>query len=408
MTITPNAGLPNGGDRWFLPDELSKNLEDKYPGLSRDEAAEVLSAGWEFMRCLVPEFTSWERYLAMTRLLTINLVAEFRASAGDIAFGDLVCGYDIEELLGVVFGDTPVREEMSREYRGMLLLTAAKSGMSRHARLLSRLTEALANSPADYFRIRDCDFGSRFTFAGAMACNEVSGGWLSERENQILAEVAVGMYDAIAFHKHQAEGEICNVFAYSDPSLRPSVYRMYREALWALDTTWSRSVAKRCVVNFARYGGGPVHMLMRRYRFVENGLVVGLPESEGTVAAASQNVKLWHHLAPGSSQAGETEVAGSYYRTVMAGERKWLFPGLANLLGQSNAARCPSCRPPEAHRAEETAGFGGMRLCNGCRSEWDAYLRDFPSRLKEVLETPCPSPRSVEMFAMRKFDVRDT
>lgn len=87
------------------------------------------------------------------------------------------------------------------------------------------------------------------------------------------------MYNVVAFYKHRAEGETNS--AYVDPGLREEAFRKFREVLWALEVAWGKDPARRCVVNFLRPFGGPIHMMMRRYWFVEDGLVMGEQRRKG-------------------------------------------------------------------------------------------------------------------------------
>jgi hypothetical protein len=129
-------------------------------------------------------------------------------------------------------------------------------------------------------------------------------------------------------------------------------------------------------------------MTMRRYRFVEDGLTLGLPENERVVEETRRNVKLWYRLGPGASRVGDTGMADTYYRETMAREGRVMFPGLAEMLDRSDVDRCSSCRTRNAYGPDGVGEFGGVVLCDGCRSQWDGYLRDFPSRMKKVLERP--------------------
>ena len=58
--------------------------------------------------------------------------------------------------------------------------------------------------------------------------------------------------------------------------------------LWALGVVWADS-PRRHVVDFLRLFGGPINMMMRLCRLVEDNLTVGHPESEMVVAQTRQN-----------------------------------------------------------------------------------------------------------------------
>lgn len=116
--------------------------------------------------------------------------------------------------------------------------------------------------------------------------------WFDEEQLQILGEIGVTMYDAVAFFKHRSDGETNNTFAYVDPVVRGETYKRTREVLWAFDAVWGSSSKRIVVLNFIRPFRGPLHMMMRRYRYVEDGMVIGKAEDEEVVEQARQNYKL--------------------------------------------------------------------------------------------------------------------
>lgn len=366
-------------DTWLYPDELTDDL--KLSGLASGKVAEVLTCAWEYIRCVVPEFTNWERYLALCRLTIVGIVAEFRGELVDVISDRPILGYDLDELLDTLFGGTAVHDVMAREYRSFLLFTTEKARGETDSELLRRFVSALAYSPADYFRIRECDALARFYIAAAMACNDTTSDWPSDEEYRAVSEIADAMYDAVAYYKHRAEGEICNTFAYADPKLREQIYHGHREVLWALDATWARSPQRRCAINFARFFSGPIHMMMRRYRFVEDGLVVGKPETERVVNQTRRNVKLWYRI----DVASDTSVADARYEAVMAQQERLLFPGFAEMLNRPDEDKCPQCRHRNSYGAEAIGRFGGVELCDPCKTDWHAYLVTFPTRAKKSL-----------------------
>jgi len=56
--------------------------------------------------------------------------------------------------------------------------------------------------------------------AAALACNDFDGVSFTDAEWEILSEVGITLYDAVAFHKHRAEGETNSTFAYADYKMR--------------------------------------------------------------------------------------------------------------------------------------------------------------------------------------------
>ena len=187
----------------------------------------------------------------------------------------------------------------------------------------------------------------------------------------------------MAFHKHRAEGETNNTFAYVDAgTMRVDAFRAARELLWALDVAWTpTSPARRCVVNFLRQFGGPIHIMMRRYRFVEDGLVVGKAETEEVVSQTRRHFKLWNRVD--ANRRFEFEDGRARYEDAIAREGGLMFPGLAELLEGSDR-QCGSCRYRLSYGAEVTGRFGGVELCEACREVWCEYVRSLPLRASRV------------------------
>ncbi|MEU1984096.1 hypothetical protein [Nocardia sp. NPDC019395] len=375
MTKTPRI------DKWFYPDELEIDLEPY--GVQREKIAEIVTQSWELNRCIVPEFSNWDRYMALTRLGVIAYVADYIGRAIDVVDDGPWIGYDIEREFDILFGGSPIRDEMAREFRSAVLVMTEKSSERRSSTLYRRYADALSHSAADYFRLRDCDGMIRFYLNAAIACND-SDRWLTEDENAIIAEIAITLFDSISFYKHRAEGEICNLFAYADPELRATAYKACRETLWALDPHWSQTADRRCLINYCRYLGGPVHMLMRRYRYVEEGMTLGMPESEAIVDDARRNVKLWYRNDP----VAET-VSDQRYEAVMA-RPHLLFDGLADILDRPAAEKCHACERSESYGIGDVGKFSGVILCGQCRKNWGAYLEAFPDRARNILPLATP------------------
>ncbi|MFI6515589.1 hypothetical protein ACIBF1_08540 [Spirillospora sp. NPDC050679] len=379
----PTAHRAHASDRWFYPEDFRNDLSRT--DLPAATVAETLACGWEYTRCVVPQFTNQERYRALVRLVNIGIIAEFRGTMVDVVAGDRAVGYDIEELLDTVFRKSPGRQDMGREYRSFLLVTAEKASRRHDSELFRRYVDSLARSPEDWFRLRDCDALARFFIAAALACNDADDVWFSEEEFQLLTELGDALYDAVAYYKHRAEGETNNTFAYAGGDLRLECYRRYREVLWALDTAWADDAARRSTVNFLRYFGGPIHMMMRRYRFVEDGLVIGAPETDQVVDQTRRNFKLWYRV-----DADQTGLRDRQYDAVLAQRDRLLFPGFAEILERSQTDRCGRCRHRSSYGAQAAEQFGGVRLCDQCRDGWAEHLRSFPARAARVFSLPHP------------------
>ena len=364
-----------------FPQEIEDDLRDC--GLTEAERREVLNTAWEYVRCGIPEYTNRGRYITFVRLTALTTVAEYRGGLVDVDRildpEGVVLGYPVRRMLHELFAGTGVEEEMALEYASSLWGMREKTS-GRHSGLYRHYIEALAASPAAYFRLRDCDAQVRLFIAAAVACNDLSPDF-SEAEYQAMAEIGMAMYDAVAFYKHRAEGEVCNAFAYCGPDLefRTAAFAAARSTLWALDARWYGSVQGRCAVNLLR-NLPLIHMAMRRYRFVEDGLVVGAPETSEVVRAARAHVKLWYRTDAGTSQTRpEPESAAPSLESV----RSMLFPALAQAL--EPASVCPRCIHRASYGAAEEGQFGGVSLCDDCRETWRSYVSSSWARHEAVL-----------------------
>lgn len=363
-------------DNWYYPKEVANDL--KNVPLPHEFKREALACGWEYARCVIPQYTNWERYLAFVRVIIISIIAEFRGNLVDIAAGDNVLGYDVGEIIDTLFKGTPGHVAMGREFRAFLLLTAEKSSDRRDSILFRHYVDSLARSAKEWLRIRDTDALARFTIAAALSCNNFDDIGYNEEQMAMLAELGSVLYDAVAYHKHRAEGETHDTFAYAGGELRAESYRSYREVLWALDVAWAHRPEAQCVVNFIRFIGGPIHMMMRRYRFVEDGLLIGKPETEEVVEQTRQNFKLWNRVDATQQQA----VGQARYRDVIAREKTLLFDGLADIL--ESERHCNNCLFRDSYGAEVTGRFGGVELCGTCKAEWREYIETIPARTAAV------------------------
>lgn len=327
---------------------------------------------------MIPVYTNWERYLAFCRVIIVGIVAEFKGALVDISASDTVLNYDLKELFDILFAQTPGRDDMARDYRTFILTTAEKTSNRQDSELFRRYVEALADSPKTWFRIRDADAIVRFSLAAALTCNDIHDVWFTEEQFQVLGEIGCTLYDAVAFYKHRAEGETNDTFAYVHPSLREEAYRCAREVLWALDVAWADSPGHLPIVNFLRPFGGPIHMMMGRYRFVEEGLTIGRPETEDVVTQTRRHFKLWNRVD--SRQESSADQAS--YREAIRQSGRLLFDGLAELLQRQEPerGRCGQCRYRMSYGAERLGKFGGVELCDGCRELWRAYVESLPQR----------------------------
>ncbi|KAJ7282440.1 BcABA3 [Mycena rebaudengoi] len=382
--------VPRERDTWYYPPEIADDM--KGVNLADEVKAEIFTCAWENTRCVIPNYTNWARYLAFVRLIVIAVTVEFKGSLVDLMAGDAILGYSLSGSLDALFDGTAHHEEMAREYRTALLMTADKTSKRREGELFRRYVNSLAQSPRNYFRLRDCDAAARFTIAAALACNDIDDVWFSEEQFELLSEIAITMYDAVAFYKHRSEGEVHNTFAYMPEDMRVKAFRQCREVLWALDAVWGGPGKVPSIVpNFCRAFGGTVHMLMRRYRFVDEGLTIGMPETEQVVVKARANVKLWSRIDANNMKAISVESIHRY-RDVLARSDEPLFAGLAEILETAGDGHCDTCRYRPSYGAETTHRFGGVVLCDECRAQWRNFLESFPERAAQAF------PELVDMY----------
>lgn len=365
------------GYKWHYPADIANDLKDV--DLPPAVKAEVFACAWEYSRCVIPSYTNWKRYVAFMRIIIIGTIAEFRGSLFDMTSGnDNVLGYSLDGVLDDLFGGTPGAEDMAREYKTFLTVTSDKTSDRRQDELFWRYTKAVASSPEIWFRLRDCDALCRFTIAAALACNDMDDFWFTDEQFNVLAEIGDTLYDAIAFYKHRAEGETNNTFAYMPEAFRVEGFRNAREVLWAMDVAYADKPAWQVVINFVRMFGGPIHMMMRRYRFVEEGLVIGKAEDASVVQAARKHEKLWHRL---DVEEGRLREGRERYEKIIAAEEKLLFRGFVDIL--ERASRSDSPVSDGLPRASAKA-FGGAVLSDAAREQWGSYLQNLPQRVRDA------------------------
>jgi len=220
-------------DVWYYPADLANDLQGV--DLPKGFVAETLAYAFEYTKCVIPHYTNWARYIAYQRLIAIAVVAEYRGALVDITASPHPLGYDVDALIDELFGGTRAAGAMRREFKASILFTADKASSRRRAGLFRRYVDALAASPRQWFRLRDCDGLARFTVLAALACNDLLDADFTDPQLEILGEIGLSLYDAVAFYKHRAEGETHSTFAYAGDAARAATFARGREVLWALD-----------------------------------------------------------------------------------------------------------------------------------------------------------------------------
>lgn len=171
--------------------------------------------------------------------------------------------------------------------------------------------------------------------------------------------------------------------------------------MFALEVALAHRTERLLLTTFARSLSGPIHLTMRRYRFVEDNLSLGLGFTSDVAAQARQHLKLWNRLdAPPTAAtdqnqdqshhdgAGKQEAPAHcdrYQSLVRDRAEELLFPGLADILERAGTPHCDRCRRA-SYGAEGVHGFGSVQLCPGCRAVWRGYVELLPERAKEVYQ----------------------
>ncbi|TLD10184.1 hypothetical protein PgNI_05380 [Pyricularia grisea] len=440
---------PRFNDSWYYPDDIAHDL-DGVEGLSEALKQEAYACAWEYTRCVIPQYTNWDRYVAFMRTIIIGIIAEFRGELVDVAASDSIMGcYSLTAVLDALFEGTPGHQLMVREYKTFLLVTSEKTSNRRDSELFRRYVNGLATSPRHWFRMRDCDALARFSLAAALACNDIDNVFPTDEQFELLTEIGDTLYDAVAFYKHRSEGETNNTFAYVPADIRIQAFRVAREMLWALDVAYAHKPEGAILINFIRFFGGPIHMMMRRYRFVEEDMTIGKPETAAVVAQTRRNFKLWNRVdaqVPQDSAASQTssgsnstssssssssggggdgdassihssgissnatsieaekedqssdsiEAPGAErFRNLLARSKDLMFPELPAYLSRAGEPHCNRCLYRSSYGAQQLHRFGGVELCRGCRAMWRGYVESLPERVQEgfpevVLKAPPP------------------
>ncbi|KAF3095942.1 hypothetical protein TWF102_002239 [Orbilia oligospora] len=311
--------------RWFIPKEMQNDMLNT--SLSEEMRIEVLNTGWEYTRAVIPIWSNWARYLAFARILT----AEFT-------------------------------KKWNVKFVPSLYRSLRKSAVPKTALTYSDVT-----------RMR-LDIPPRTTIDLETAMH-----WFNEEQVQLLAEICLGLYDSVAYFKHRAEGEISNFFAYVGGDMRLEMTHLYRELLWALEAAWATKPESTHVTNFMRQVGGTIHMTMRRYRFIEDGLTIGRPETAQVVEGTRNNVNLWYRIEPNTKV-----IKADRYPGWVALKERFMFEGLAECLDRSEADECPDCVRRDDYGAQDIYQFGGVALCAKCKQEWIDYVRCLPARAAKL------------------------
>lgn len=206
---------------------------------------DVYACAWEYMRCVIPWYTNWKRYVTFMRTITIGITADFRYELVDVAAGDSIIGCSLNGVLDALSEGIPGHGLTVREYKTFLLITAEKTDERHDHELFRRYVNRLAESSRRaWCRMRDCDALARFSLAAALACCDVCDFLPHEEQFKLLTEIGDTAYNAVAFYKHRGERETSNTFAYLPEQVRVQASRVAR-ASCSWPSTLPRSTSPR-------------------------------------------------------------------------------------------------------------------------------------------------------------------
>ncbi|KAI4713280.1 hypothetical protein J4E89_002259 [Alternaria sp. Ai002NY15] len=86
------------------PADIANDLKDF--DLPQRIKEEVYACAWEYARCVIPQYTNWNRYVAFMRVIVIGIVAECKGDLVQVSLGDNLLGYNLTALLDELFQGT--------------------------------------------------------------------------------------------------------------------------------------------------------------------------------------------------------------------------------------------------------------------------------------------------------------
>ena len=107
--------------------------------------------------------------------------------------------------------------------------------------------------------------------------------------------------------------------------------------------------------------------------------MIGKAETSEVVRQTRNNFKLWNRL---DVIDGDGEAAR--YLEVISESDRLMFPGLAEMLENSDKGHCDHCRYRSSYGAKTFGQFGGVELCENCRLVWQGYVESFAARATEA------------------------
>lgn len=119
---------------------------------------------------------------------------------------------------------------------------------------------------------------------------------------------------------------------------------------------------------------------MRRYRFIEDGMMIGRPDTTTVITQACQQFKLWNRVDMQYGDAKDVE----RYNHLMVRSEELMLDGLREFLDASNENTFKGCQHRETRGGYTSFAFGGVQLCEGCKESWGVYVASFSARFTDV------------------------
>jgi len=92
-------------EHWYYPADIANDLGDvDLPSRVKEE---MFATAWEYSRSVISQYTNWTRYVAFMRIIIIGTIAEFRGKLVNVADNDNILGYNLQEVLDILFEGTP-------------------------------------------------------------------------------------------------------------------------------------------------------------------------------------------------------------------------------------------------------------------------------------------------------------
>ncbi|GIZ45767.1 hypothetical protein CKM354_000892000 [Cercospora kikuchii] len=144
-----------------------------------------------------------------------------------------------------------------------------------------------------------------------------------------------------------------------------------------------------------RFFGGPIHVTMRRYRFVEEGLRIGREEDEVVRGLARRNEKLWwRRKGEGSKdevgltkdgESIEVVIGRTRFEKYMEKKGELFFDGFVEMMeeGKSRDDDVAGCCAGEGGENGRSV-FGARILSEAEREVWRQYALGFNGRLRRA------------------------